>query len=742
MPKRKPVPTHNLKTTRRGKVKKRSIIWRWRRAFYLAFLSFTVLVAGMAYVVSRVELPEDPSVAPTEQQTGFICSAEVQVNCNVGNAMAQLRGAEDRSLVSYRQIPRVLRRAVISAEDRAFFKHGGVDPVGIARAAWADIRGRGAKQGGSTITQQYVKNTYLNRERTLTRKVKEAVMAVKLEQKLSKEEILSRYLNTVYFGRGAYGVQAASRAWFNHDVESLTLTEAAFLAGLIRSPQSADPYKGPKGQAEAVRRRSVVLRAMVDEKYISQSEARTAEAIPLQFPLVAPPAVTANLGSVAGDRESGTKYFVAYVRRFLVRQFGEKAVYGGGLKVYTTIDRNMQKAAFDAVKTTLNLPDDPSGALVAIDDKGQVKAMMGGQDFERSHVNLAVGREGGGSGRQPGSTFKSFALAEAVREGYSVRSVFPSPPTIEIPNGQGPGVPWKVKGDYPAETATLVDATQFSANTVYAQLAARLGMDKVITMARQLGVSKTAQLPDVPSLVLGTGSVSVLDMASAYSTFADEGEHLSPIVVTRVERADGSVVNFTPERTQVLAPDQAARVNFCLQQVVQGGTGQDANFGIPAAGKTGTTQNNVDAWFVGFTPKLTAAVWMGYPRGNRPMDNVHGIKIQGGTLPAEMWRKFMQAVTAGRDPAAFPEPGDLEVGMKFNPELSPPTTLTPALPSSPGTLLGSTSTGTSSTGTTSTSSPRFAVPSTIPPIAVAPLTATTVSSPPTPAALQTSPVAP
>ena len=237
--------------------------------FYLVVLAFTVLVAGAAYVVSRVQLPVDPSVAPVQRQTSFICSSDVQVDCNASNAMARLHGAEDRSVVSYDQIPKVLREAVVSAEDRDFFKHGGVDPAGIARAAWADIRNQGSQQGGSTITQQYVKNTFLNRERTLTRKIKEAVMAVKLEQKLSKEEILSRYLNTIYFGRGAYGVQAASRAWFGHDVGAVSLPEAAFLAGLIRSPQSADPYRGPGPMKEADRRRSLVLRAMHEEHYIT-----------------------------------------------------------------------------------------------------------------------------------------------------------------------------------------------------------------------------------------------------------------------------------------------------------------------------------------------------------------------------------------------------------------------------------------------------------------------------------------
>jgi membrane peptidoglycan carboxypeptidase len=262
---RKPVPVHNLKVTRRGKVKKRFVAWRMRRAFYVLALVMTVGVAGLIYVLGQVELPVDPRVAPVEDQTSFICSSEVQVNCNASNAMAQLHGTEDRDLVTYGQIPEVLKQAVLAAEDKDFFSHDGVDPMGIARAAYRDIRNEGVRQGGSTITQQYVKQTYLSSEQTFTRKIKEAVMAVKLEQEISKEEILTRYLNTVYFGRGAYGVQAASRVWFGHEIAALDAGEAAFLAGLLRSPERADPYRSEDALATATRRRSSVLVNMESE---------------------------------------------------------------------------------------------------------------------------------------------------------------------------------------------------------------------------------------------------------------------------------------------------------------------------------------------------------------------------------------------------------------------------------------------------------------------------------------------
>ena len=670
MRRRKPVPVHNLKVSRKGKVKRRSVLWRMRRALYLSALVATVGAAGLVWVLGQVELPVDPKVAGPLNQTSFICAADVQVNCNASNAMAQLHGTEDRVLVTYEQIPAILRDAVVSAEDRDFFEHGGVDPAGIARAAVSDLRGGGVRQGGSTITQQYVKQEYLSSEQTATRKIKEAVMAVKLEQQISKKEILTRYLNTVYFGRGAYGVQAASRVWFKHDVGALNAGEAAFLAGLLRNPNGADPYRGPKSLKEAQRRRQLVLRAMNEEGYLTTQEMKQFLSVSMD-PLdvaVAPadrfiqaPPKASTLGENVKGKEWGSEYFAEYVRQWLVKEFGSDDVYGGGLKVYTTLDLGMQKAAYEAVTTTLDRAGDPAASIVAIDDLGQVKAMMGGTDFEHNKVNLATGKAGGGGGRQPGSTFKMFALAEAVREGYSVQSVLPSPAKIEItdPVCLTGEEKWPVRGG-PGGRSSLVTATKKSINTVYAQLMARLGPEKVVQMAHDMGV--TANLAPYCSLVLGSGEVSVLDMAAGYSTLANNGMAKPPIVVTRVEFPDGNVRKYQPTPKQALTPDQSALVTYALQQVVAGGTGAEANFGRPAAGKTGTTSNNIDGWFVGYTPKLTAAVWMGYPGGSKPMNDVRGAKVQGGTFPARMWRTFMTAATANFDSGTFPEVTDLAAG--------------------------------------------------------------------------------
>lgn len=658
---RRPIPAHNLKTTRHGDVKRRNVLWRWRRLFYLGALMAVVAVTGAGYVVSQVPLPTEP---PVEAQTTFICTAEVLPGqCNEDTAAATLHGEEDRVNVGLEQVPDAMINAVVAAEDRDFFEHGGVDPLGIARAAYTDIRGNSAsRQGGSTITQQYVKNVYLTDERTLTRKIREAVMAVKLEQEISKEQILENYLNTIYFGRGAYGVQAASRVYFAKDVGELSTADAALLAGLIRSPHRAEPYEYPE---EAKRRRRTVLDAMLEEEMITTEERDAADDVPMnlyggiQFWESSNSVdVKDPVSLVQGD------YFIEYVRSQLAERYGNETVFGGGLRVYTTLDLGMQSKALQAVRETLDQPGDPAGSLVAIDRSGQVRAMVGGTDFATSKVNLAVGADGGGSGRQPGSTFKPFALAEAMRQGFSVESRIASPSSMSFPEWG-----WNPTGGCCGGVATLAEATARSANTSYAEMMVELGPEAVVEMAQQLGVS--AEFPQiVPSIVLGTGEVSVLDMAAGYSTFANEGTRIDARVITRVEDAQGNVIEeFPAKSTQVLDVDQASRVTHALQGVIDHGTGEDADIGRPAAGKTGTTQNNADAWFVGYTPSLTAAVWMGFPEGNIPMTDVRGGVVAGGDLPAQLWRRFMELALEGTEVEEFPAPADLDFGFAWDPEL-------------------------------------------------------------------------
>ena len=625
---------------------------------------------GAAAVVLNIALPPEETLL----QTSFVCAADVTEACGPDNAIATFSAEEDRINVRLDEVPAVLQQAVLATEDRDYYEHGGIDPVGIGRALYNDVRGRGVRQGGSTITQQYVKNVYLTSERSIVRKLKEAVLAVKLERELEKDEILERYLNTIYFGRGAYGVGAATRAYFGKDVRQIGLPEASYLAGLIRSPGGADALENPE---EAARRRRTVLGAMAEEGYISPADQQAVDVTPIETG-VAPLRDRQGLGTVTGntaDDNIGTKYFVEAVRRQVAEQYGEDTLYGGGLRIYTTLDFDMQRAAWEAVTSTLDEEGDPAAALVAVDEYGYVKAMVGGADFEANQVNLALGADAGGSGRGAGSSFKPFVLAEAVRQGISLNSKFNAPGSMTFPGVQGAkeGEDWKV-GNYGGTeqgVLDLVDATRVSSNTAYAQLMLEVGPQNVATLAERLGVTATYDV--VPSLVLGSGDVSPLDMAVGYSTFANRGVHNDPIMIARIEQVDEDgdvdvIDQAVPTGERVLTEAEADQITYCLRQVVEGGTGTSAKIGKPAAGKTGTTQDNKDAWFVGYTPTLTAAVWMGYadklPDGTLPTMNEdsavsrsHGLRgVTGGSLPAEIWQKFMRDVTDGVDTGTFEEP--------------------------------------------------------------------------------------
>jgi membrane peptidoglycan carboxypeptidase len=735
-----PYPAHlplppGMKRTRKGKLRKRSLTWRFRRPLLLVVLMAIVAVSGGAYVIwESTVLPEkDPPLL----QTSFICAADVPEGCNEDNSIAQLSGGVDRVTVTYDQIPAIFVQALVSAEDKDFFKHEGIDPVGIGRALYTNLQSDTIQQGGSTITQQYVKNVYLTNEVTVERKLKEAVLAIKLDQELPKQEILERYLNTIYFGRGAYGIEAASRAYFGKHVEELGLPESAYLASIIRFPEGTDANRqldDPKREQQlelATARREQVLDTMFEEGYISREDHDAVNALGWDY-VVPRPVTAANYGNVARP-ELGTEYFIDYVRHWLVTsgRFTDSEIYGGGLRIYTTLDFEAQAAAYDAILSTLDRPDDPAASIVSIDDQGRVRAMVGGFDHAASQVNLAVGQEGGGSGREPGSSFKPLVLAEYIRQGKSLGQVFNAPAKIDI---QLPGELWSPAnyGDSEQGQLNVVDATRFSSNTAYAQIIQQTGVEPVVELGKQMGIS--AELPAVPSLVLGTGTVSVLDMASAYSTFANNGEHVGPYVVTKVTNAAGDILWEAPfERTRVLEESVAQSVSWVLNQVVESGTGTAARFGQPVAGKTGTTDEYKDAWFVGYTCKLTAAVWVGYPNPNedgspRYMRNVHGISVAGGTLPTQIFNKFMSRAAAGLESCAFPRPAD----ATLVPSGTVPTYTGTSAPETPGTDVDATSTTTTApsstteapttTAPTTTEAPTTTAPTTTAPTTTAPTT--------------------
>ena len=689
-------------------------IWRWRRwIFGAGLLLFAVVAAGL-FMLSRLKLPPPQTL----KQTTFLYDSS-------GKQVIASFSEQNRVNVTLDQVPPIVVDAVVSTEDRHFWSEGALNPISIARAAISDVSGRHL-QGGSTITQQYVKQAYLSPKRTLVRKIKEAALAIKLSHAESKKQIMQNYLNTIYWGRGAYGVQAASEAYFGKPVQQLGLPQASLLAAMIREPELADPAHS---QALARKNQTGTLKSMVRDHKITKAQASEVEAMPFSAYVISPSsgALAQSNGGAAGD-----EYFISAVRQQLYAKYGRAVVDGGGLRVTTTLDPSMQSQAYDSVygnsvsgnsvsgpnKLALNpAKGDPSGALVSLDNSGAVKALVGGQNYSRSTVNLALGTAGGGSGRQAGSTFKAIMLAEVLREGYSAGSVFPVPPEVVVPHGNANGAPWVVKnfeGETPAPTLNLVDATAKSINTVYAQVVEKIGAANLDAMAIALGINPAELAGAYPSQVLGTSDVSPLEMAAAFATFADGGVYHQPLLITKVTKADGSPMPLpvNPQSRVVLTPTQAGQLDFVLQQVVLKGTGSAAAVaGSSEAGKTGTTEHSSDAWFIGFTPNLTTAVWMGYADSIKPMVDFRGYSsIQGGGIPAELWHTYMTSVLAsmpqysGTFPNVTtllgktltpPSPGTLEFPLGGGsgttvpptpgaPTSSPtPTTISPASPGQP-----------------------------------------------------------
>ncbi len=597
---------------------------RWLIFAVPGSLVLVLLLLGLAYALARVPETSD-----------FATSQSTIITDRYNQPFARFHAEVDRSDVPFEEMPKYLRDAVIVVEDRTFYRHGGVSVSSVIRAAFTNLVNRDVVQGGSTITQQYVKNAYVGRERTYWRKIKEVIVAMKLERSASKDEIFEQYLNTVYFGGGAYGVEAAARTHFGRPAKALSLSQAAFLAGAIHAPQryAEDPER-------ARERRNAVLDTMVDLAKISSKDAEAAKGETLSF-VRRPPNFDTSVGI----------YFVEDVRKQLIDEFGENRVFRGGLRVRTTLDFKMQLAAEEAVRKTLDRPDDPEAALVAVEPQtGAVRALVGGRDFARQKMNLATQ----GRGRQPGSAFKPFILAAALDEGTSIKSTFRAPFSIVLKTGFEP---WDVSNyderDY--GTLDLLDATAFSVNTVYAQLILEVGPRAAAQAAQRAGI--TSPMSAVPSLALGTKEVKPIELAGAYATFANRGLHLAPHLIERVVAPDGEVL-FEAEIEPVRAFEErvANTVNYALRNVIERGTGRSAAFGRPAAGKTGTTEFHVDAWFAGYTPELAAAVWMGYPQGGKRMENVRGAAVVGGSFPAQIWRAFMSAVHNGKPITDFGKP--------------------------------------------------------------------------------------
>jgi penicillin-binding protein 1A len=631
-----------------------------------------------------------------------------------GSRLGVIPAENNRQPLQYDQLSPWLAKATVAIEDRRFYEHGGVDYESIARAAFENLKAQDVVQGGSTITQQLVRNLYrpVGSERTLERKLKEACLAIKLDAAWSKEEILETYLNQIYYGNRAYGVEAAAQTYFSKSARRVSLAEAALLAGLPQLPSFYDPFVR---QEAAVRRRNDVLLAMRQSGYITNEQYAEAVASPIRL---RPGRLYTRI------REP---FFFSFVRDELIKEYGANFVRTGGLRIYTTIDPRFQRMAADAITQTLNLEADPASAIVAINPaNGAIRAMVSVAPTQRrTQFNLAAqGRN------QAGSAFKTFVLTEAIRRGINPdTTTYVSAPFTwqETPYSE----PWNVKtydNSYVGPTS-ITSATLRSDNSVYARLTLDLGPESIVRIARQMGVH--SPLKPVASIGLGSNDVTVIDMASAYATLAAGGLYHEPMAIRRVVLPNGEVdkqSGWGIAKPRRVIPDGVAyEVTRILEQNVLSGTGTGAYFGRPAAGKTGTTDDHTDAWFCGYTPQLAAAVWVGYPDVNIEMTNVHGIAVAGGSFPATIWNLFVSSALANAPVMDFALPRQLPDWLPWRGQYqfrgSTSTTET-------GTTETETDTGATETVTETLPVPSEAVPTVTVPVEPAP----TDAPPPTDAA--------
>jgi membrane peptidoglycan carboxypeptidase len=611
----------------------------FRTTIFLGGFGFIAGSTLFAFAWFSVSIP-DPNA--------YINSQATIIQYSNGDEIGRI-GTQNRQILPIAQIPINMRNAVLAAEDRKFYSNHAFSVTGIARALLNNLKSGSLNgEGGSTITQQYAKTAFLTSSRTIERKIKELVIAMKLENALSKDQIFENYLNTIYFGRGSYGVQTASQQYFNRNVDQLNLSQMAVIASILRSPGYYDPSLSEENGVRLENRFQYVINGMLNEGWITQEQADKAK-----FPTVAPRVTSGTLSGPKG-------HIISQVQRDLGRLgFSEEQLLEGGLVIRTTLVQKAQQSAVDAVTKFYpkKAPENLRIGLVAIrPGTGEIIALYGGRDYLERQLNDATQ-----SIALAGSTFKPFALIAALEAGIPLTSMW---------NGDSPqtfddlGKPYIVSnyGDEGWGQLDLLTATQHSVNTIFVPLGMKAGMDKVVDAARRAGIPESVAMVPTPSVVLGVASPHVIDVANAYATFAAQGVYAKPFLVASVTGPNkGVLYEATPQTQEVFSKEVMADLTYALKSVVNGGTGAAAlSLGRPAAGKTGTSQSNASAWFAAYTPQLAASVAFFRDSASESLNGIGGLtSVTGGTFPARIWTAFMKGALKGEPVMTFPAPSNI-----------------------------------------------------------------------------------
>ena len=610
-----------------------------RAGIFLAGFGFVAGATLFAFAWFTVSIP-DPNA--------YVNSQSTIIQYSNGTEIGRI-GTQNRQILPLAKIPMKMRYAVMAAEDRNYYSNRAFSPTGIARAILNNLKSGSLNgEGGSTITQQYAKTAFLTPSRTIQRKIKELVISLKLENALTKDQILENYLNTIYFGRGSYGVQTAAQQYFNRNVNQLSLSQIAVIASILRSPGFYDPALSKENKVRLENRFKYVIQGMLDKKWITEAEAKAAK-----MPVVTPRTTSGQLSGPKG-------YIIDAVQKELSKLgFTQDQLLVGGYVIKTTIEARAQRSAVDAVNRLYptKAPDNLHIALVAIrPGTGEIIAMYGGKDYVVRQLNDATQ-----SIALAGSTFKPFALAAALEAGIPLTSMW---------NGDSPqvfddlGKPYEVSnyGNEGWGQIDLLSATQHSVNTVYVPLAMKAGMDKVVDVARRAGIPESVAMIATPSVALGVASPRVIDVTNAYATFAAQGVYSKPYMVASVTGPNKGVLYEGKAQTQeVFDKDVMADLTYALKSVVNGGTGSAAlALGRPAAGKTGTSQSNASAWFSAYTPQLAASVALFRDSASESLNGIGGFtSVTGGTFPARIWTAFMKGALKGEPVMSFPAPANV-----------------------------------------------------------------------------------